>query len=106
MSLVKSMMMCVFGAGVALYPGACAIGIVFFLPDRDSGFDRVDDGAAGGECGIAVCGGDSDSDGDVTNLKVSGAVLASGADDIVFAANLLKDAIAFFFGECWKSFVF
>ena len=39
---------------VALDPDAGAIGVVFFFPDGDGGFDRVDDSAAGVKGGVAV----------------------------------------------------
>lgn len=42
------------GAMVAFNPDACAVGVVFFFPDRDGVFDGVDDGTAGVKGGIAV----------------------------------------------------
>ena len=39
------------GTAVAFHPCAGAIGVVFFFPDGDGGFDGIDDGSAGGEGG-------------------------------------------------------
>lgn len=68
----------VFGAAVALYPEVGPVCVVFFFPDRDGGFDFIDDGAAGVEGCVAVGRTDGDGDGDFTDLKVASAVLASG----------------------------
>lgn len=93
-------------AAVAFHPDAGAVCVVLFFPDGDGGFDGVDDGAAGIEGGVAVGCGNGDGDGDVTDLEVSGAVLAAGGDDVVIGANFFKDAVAFLLGKSGEGFVF
>ena len=104
--LAESVLMPVLGTRMALHPGACAIGVVFFFPDGYGGFDGIDDGAAGGEGGVAVGGRDGDGDGDVTNLKVPGAVLTACGDDVVIFADFLQNSVALFLREGRESLVF
>ena len=55
-------------AGMALDPNAGAIRVVLFFPDGHGGFDGIDNRSAGGEGGVAMGGGDGDTDGNVTDL--------------------------------------
>ena len=70
------MAMCL--ATVALYPDAGAIGVVFLFPDRDGGFDGIDDGAAGIEGSVAVSCRDGDGNGDFTDFKMPSCIQTIG----------------------------
>ena len=82
-----------------------AVGVVFVFPDRDAGFDFVDDEAAGGEGGISMRGGDADMDGDVADGEQTDAMFGDDAAHRELGQGLVDDGLALARGELGVGFV-
>lgn len=93
------------GTLVAFHPCARAVCVVFFFPDGDGCLDRVNDGPASSESGVAVSCRHSHTHGDFANLQVTGAVNAPCRDNFMLCADFCKDALTLFLCEFRIGFI-
>jgi hypothetical protein len=79
---------------------------VFFFPNRDAGFEFVDDIAGRVERLAAMRGGDADPNGEISDGKPSATVHRVRRFEVKFLPRLAEDQRSFLFGERRIGFIF